>query len=201
MSEAAIWTKSPARILMCALAMVGLALPACADGIDISVWFTRVFARTSGTMTAVVILGLMLVNCATNLLVVVLPAVRSGPVKMKEALHDLAGFTLFGQVADRLGAVLAVILSLPLLYFEDKWNLFPGDPGDEVPGMTSLVVTLASVGALCSGVVVGLLAFHYAHRRWKVERRPALRIAIAAGVLTNPMLWALAAGFGIQASK
>jgi hypothetical protein len=56
----------------------------------------------------------MLVNYALNFVVIGLPAVKIGPAAIRTVASGMVLLTLLGQVADRLGAMLAVMAMVPL---------------------------------------------------------------------------------------
>jgi hypothetical protein len=83
--------------------------------------------------------------------------------------------SLLGQVADRLGAMLAVMAMVPL-------DL-------EFGGLVFSWLFLG-LNFLFSGVAVGALALYFLRRPWLIPARQAWMIAGIAAVLTNPA-WAI----------
>jgi hypothetical protein len=129
-------------------AVVLLPAAARADAVDIVWFFTRVPAWDLHPITGCLILAaLMAVNYLLNFLVIGLPAVKLGTPRPRVA-RDLIGFTLLGQVADRLGMVLSALI------------LYVSTPASESE-LGLLFLTTVAASFLLSGVFVGLLARHY----------------------------------------
>ena len=165
-----------ALIVLCG---VLASVPANADGIDLIPWLTRVYSPVASVpVIALLVAVLMVVNYALNLLVIGLPAVKVGPPSGRQVAISLLWLTLFGQVADRVGAFLALSVSLPIA---DALNL---------KGEGNWVVPLFGASFVFSGLAVGALAFYFLRWRWKVAKRPSWIISVASAVLTNPT-WAL----------
>ena len=163
---------------------LALALPrmALADGIDLVPFLTKLPGNFPLYATVIGVAVLMTVNYLLNAAVIALPAVRVGPVVWRTAFVDLIFLTLLGQLADRLGAVVAFFVTVPLA------NYLPH------PGEGGWFVLLIGVNFLTSGVAVGVLSYHFLKVRWRVPVRSARLIGVAAGVLTNPA-WAMALWF------
>jgi len=126
-------------------------------------------------MTVAVIAGLMLANYALNALVVGLPAVRWGTEPAPRVARGLVTFTLLGQVADRIGAVVAVpLMALYALIFRGGGWVAP----------------LLVCNFVLSGLAVAWMAYRFHRFRWGVARDRARLLAVLAGVLTNPA-WVL----------
>jgi hypothetical protein len=129
------------------------------------------------------LLALMTTNYALNLLVVGWPSVKMG-APFSRVFGDLAVFTLLGQVADRLGAVVGPVIAGCIV------------AALNVTGSNALGL-MFDIGIILnfvlSGVAIGFLVRHYVRRRWSLSGRGVLVVAVAAGVLTNPT-WAILAG-------
>jgi hypothetical protein len=165
--------QSP-RVLTCAAALWLVGHPSHADGIDLVRYFARVGGEHSLAITPLLVVLLLLANYALNMLVIGLPAVKSGPAGMQSIAVDLVVLTLLGQVADRVGALAAGLGEGPLtnilgLQGEGAW-LWP----------------LLALNFVFSGIAVGALALYFLRRRWQVRRRSAWWIAGIAAILTNP---------------
>lgn len=161
--------------LVALLATLLVSPPAFADGIDVVPYLARVGHGRS----VIGIIGLvslwMLMNYALNLVVIGGPAVKLGPATVRSVATGMVLLTLLGQVADRLGAIVAVIAMVPLPI--------------EFGGMV-FVSLLLGLNFLFSDVAVGFLALYFLRRRWHVLPRPAWAIAGVAAILTNPA-WAI----------
>jgi hypothetical protein len=153
-------------------------LPARGDGIDLVSYFTRVGSERSAAGILGMVVLLMAVNYILNALVIGLPAIKAGPSDWRSVGAGLVTLTLLGQVADRLGALPAVLLAGLLAWAFDL---------TELGTFASLLLGLNFV---LSGIAVGALAFFFLTRRWHVETRTAQVISASAGVLTNPA-WAM----------
>jgi hypothetical protein len=119
----------------------------------------------------------MLLNYALNVIFIGIPAARKSSIKKGVVARDLAGFTIIGQIADRIGALAGLVLGFAIMSIV-------GMEGEEALG-TGLLVG-AAANFILSGLAVGALAFWYLTRRWRVERRSAKLIALFAGLITNP---------------
>ena len=156
--------------------------PVYADGIDMVSYLTRVgWAQSLPSLIGYVAL-LMLANYILNFLVIGLPALRAGPPRLRSVAVGLIGLTVLGQLADRLGALVAAFGADPLasaLGFsgEGAW-LWP----------------LLSLNFLFSGIAVGALARYFTRRRWHVAPRTSWAISAAAAIITNPA-WAFGLWF------
>jgi hypothetical protein len=96
------------------LATVLAAPRAFADGIDLVPYLARIgHGHSTAGVIGLVILW-MLVNYALNFVVIGLPAVKIGPAAIRTVASGMVLLTLLGQVADRLGAMLAVMAMVPL---------------------------------------------------------------------------------------
>jgi hypothetical protein len=154
---------------------------AAADGFDVGWFLTRAPASVDPASRVCLAGVLLALDYGLNFLVIALPARRQG-VKLVTSARDLVGFTFLAQIADRLGMVACVfIVALAQLV---------------LPGRTTMASFAAStrymlaLNFVTSGAMVWILAEYYLAERWHVRRRPALWIASAAAVVTNPA-WAI----------
>ena len=167
-------------ILIFALTFFALACsPVIADGIDL-VWY---FTRTGNDQQSMIsIFGtialLMLANYALNFVVIGLPAIKVGAVRVRLIATGLVWLTLLGQLADRVGALIAALLSDPLAAMLG------------LDGMESWILLLLVLNFLFSGIAIGVLAFYFLRRRWHIGRGISWAIACVAAIVTNPA-WAI----------
>jgi hypothetical protein len=162
--------------------VVGWPSTALADGIDILWFFTRVGGWKESPWRAVGILTtLIAVDYGLNVLVIGLPAWRSG-VPLRRAALDLLSLTLVAQVADRAGTVAYSLTSYAL----DRLGLIT------VRDLGLWVVGILLATFITSGVLLWFLAKFFCSRRWNLPQRQSNRIATAAAVITNPA-WAIGA--------
>jgi len=150
---------------------------ALADGIDLVAYFSR--TPCENIVLAIPIAALlMLLNYGLNYLVIGLPARRLGSLPVRQVLRSLIWLTLLGQVADRIGAFLAILLA---------------DPMTSVLGLEGEVIWLViwAFNFIFSAIGIALLAFVFARFVWRLSVANSLVISSAAGILTNPA-WAMA---------
>lgn len=153
-------------------------LAARADGIDVVWLVTRVGGWSAHPiLSAVIMIGLMLINYLLNVVVIGMPSARSLHIKLGALLRDLAVFTLLAQTADRVGAVTGFLISF---FFIDRAGL-----GAEQALKVGSLLGVA-LNFILSGLGVGLLALWYLRRRWGVEKRRAMAIMAGAVLITNP---------------
>jgi hypothetical protein len=152
-----------------------------ADGIDLVAYFSRTPCENIALAIPLVFL-LMGVNYALNFVVIGLPAHRFGSLPLNRISRSLIWLTLFGQVADRIGAVLSGLLVDPVTNFLG------------LTGEGAWVAPLLGMTFIFSALSVGLLAFVFARYRWTLSRKHSLGISVAAGILTNPA-WAMGTWF------
>src|SRR5438309_8781103 len=151
---------------------------ASADGVDVVWLMTRVGGwRLHPALSVAMVVGLMLLNYALNVVFIGIPAARSSSIKKGVIARDLAGFTIIGQIADRIGALAGLIFSFAIMSIV-------GMEGEAA--LRTGFLAGAAANFILSGLAVGALAFWYLTRRWQVERRCAKVIALFAGLITNP---------------
>jgi hypothetical protein len=175
--------------VLASVAIVLLATPAYADGIDIGAIFTGVDSELPvGEMIRLICL-LMLLNYALNFAVIGIPALRVGPTSFGRTSLDLIWLTLLAQIADRAGSLLAlaaaVLTLIPLSFAIRATGL--------ATGLAVLNWLILLFSLFFCGYFVWVLAFHFLRKRWQVSDRAARRIAGAAAILTNPV-WVMVFG-------
>jgi hypothetical protein len=161
--------------LSSSIAVFLLTSSARADGIDLVPYFTRVggYGHSFYYVAAMVLL-FMVINYALNFLVIGLPVIRLGCIAAPTVATGLIAFTLLGQMADRIGAVLAGLLTGPITAFF------------RLPGEGAWVAPLLILNFLCSGLAIVALALYFLRRRWRIRPRLSWIIALVAGLVTNP---------------
>jgi hypothetical protein len=151
--------------------------PAFADSIDLASYLARLPVRHySGPHIVAGLLALMVINYAVNYLVIGLPAICFARADRRAVTVGLIWLTLLGQIADRVGALVALFLFAP--------------PLARMLGIRSVgawMLGLLAMNFLCSAIAVGALALYFLRRRWKVRPGLAWGIAVTAAVLTNPV--------------
>ncbi|HXU36778.1 MAG TPA: hypothetical protein VN937_10485 [Blastocatellia bacterium] len=171
------------RLVICLAMLVFLSTNARADGIDLVPFLTRVGGwRVHPVVSVGLVIGLMLVNYLVNLAVIAVPAARVSEIKFRTLARDLIGFTFLAQIADRVAAVAGLFIGLFII---DR----SGVHGEE--GLLKGFLVGIALNFVFAGVAIGFLAFRYLGHRWGILKRPAIVIAIAAGVFTNPA-WLMA---------
>jgi hypothetical protein len=148
-----------------------------ADGIDVVAYFSRTpYGNLFFAIPVVAVL--MLVNYGLNLLVIGLPARRLGSLPARQISCSLIWLTLLGQVADRIGAILAGLLAgaVPFLLGIQREGAW--------------VVPLLTLNFVFSAISVAILAFVFTRRIWGLSLRHSVWISTGAAILTNPA-WAM----------
>lgn len=172
------------RLVICLAMLVFLSTNVRADGIDLVPFLTRVGGWQVHPVVSVgLVIGLMLVNYLVNLPVIAVPAGRLSEIKFRVLARDLIGFTFLAQIADRVAAVAGLFVGLFII---DR----SGVHGEE--GLLKGFLLGIALNFFFAGLAIGFVALRYLRHRWGISKRPAIVIAIAAGVLTNPA-WLMAA--------
>jgi hypothetical protein len=165
-----------------AFVSVVLSSSARADGLNSS-YFVRFNSDEHSWSYCVVVLTLiMLANYALNFAVIGMPAIVRASAPVRTVALGLIALTIFGQLADRIGAFAAIFVSMPI--YGALSALFPS----QSHGLDSPDFFYSLIGAnlLCSGISVGLLALFFLRRRWEIPKPLSWKIALAAAIFTNP---------------
>src|SRR5690242_12643252 len=105
------------RITLVLLALCALGGVARADGIDIGAWVMQLPSLAGpGVVLGFIVLSL-LIDYALNFLVIGWPAKRWSGFSAGKTARELVRYTLWAQVADRIGALLSVFALAAL----DPW--------------------------------------------------------------------------------
>ena len=158
---------------------------ALADGIDIVPYMTRV-GYHSWAVSALLILVLFGINFVLNGLFVLVPATAGVGLPWREKSYGLLLLTTLGQLADRVGAFMALFVAVPIANI--LGSHIPYFSGEAGPFLVLIVSNF-----ILSGIAIGLLAFWVARRYWKVSSRRAWIASLCGAILTNPA-WALHLG-------
>lgn len=142
-----------------------------ADAIDMYSYLSRVNAQSHTPLVAILLMvALFGLNYVLNFAVIGVAAIRGG-VPVHSVASGLVAFTVLGQLADRIGAVLSLPLLAPVLFGNTE---------------TSVLLLFVASNLFFAGLAIGLLAYHFLHRRWKIAEGRSFAISIAAALLTNP---------------
>lgn len=148
---------------------------AFADSIDIGAYLTRV--NTKGhSLPAMGGLLLLAIDYLWNLLIIGRPAMRVCAASRARILIGLVVVTLLGQIADRLGAVMAAITADPIA----RGLLRLGAEGWALYWLVGNIIY--------SGIAIALLVWFFVRKRWLGSKRTALILAIVAAFLANPAI-------------
>jgi hypothetical protein len=167
------------RIGLLVVLLAGASRSAFADAFDIPAYLARFNTWNHSTAGICgLVLGLAAIDYLWNLLVIGLPCMRICAIRRKRLLLDVGLLTLLGQVADRLGAVIALTLVTArpiadLLVRRNAWGLWHW-------------VLLGNLA--CSGAAIGLLVWLFVRKKWGGTRRAALIMATVAAIVTNPAI-------------
>ena len=148
-----------------------------ADGIDLVTYFSRTPYKN---LSLAIPMGLliMIANYGLNFFIIGLPAKRLGNLTLGRISRSLIWLTIFGQVADRIGAVLAVFLTDPIT------DLF------DLSGEGDWAIPLVGLNFIFSALSIALLVFAFTKYRWNLSIKHSLCISVTAGILINPA-WAM----------
>jgi hypothetical protein len=154
-----------------------IASPVLADGVDLVPYLTRVGGHKSALVVTLLIIVAMMFNYFLNLLVIALPSRKETPHTFRRLAYEIIGITLIGQLADRLGALLAFLSIDPLIRIfnlhGEKWAL-----------------PLILINFFFPAVVIFFVVFFFTSHRWLVPKAAAITISAVAAFVTNPS-WAL----------
>jgi hypothetical protein len=152
-----------------------------ADGIDLVAYFSRV--PTDDIRTALFVgLVLMIANYILNYIVVGSFVAGRTSLGTQQIALSLVSLTILGQVADRIGAVIAGISAGPVS------NLLG------ISGEGGWFLPLLGLNFIFSGIMVGMLVYTFGRRKWNLAKNQSRAAAFLAAVLTNPA-WAIGLWF------
>lgn len=177
------------RLALAVLAVCLLAGNARADGIDIGAWVMQLPTWWGPGAILGFVLVSLLIDYALNFLVIGWLAARWSGEPRRKVARDLVAYTLWAQLADRAAAVLGLITMAAM----DPWLSKQSEGYFVMPLLVSKVAW--------SVVTIALLVLRFARKRWGLARGRSLVLGIAGGVLTNPGLGMLAAGWLLSRSS
>jgi len=163
---------------------------AMADGVDAGWLLTRVGGWDRKPLLALVLfIGLMLLNYVLNVAVIGIPAANAGNRPRFRFSKDLLWYTVLAQVIDRVSFLLTLTIGTTVAgLFNSKI---------EVALVRGIVAGLV-LNFLLSGLGVAMLSEHFVKVRWHIPPRSTRRIAVRAGIFTNPT-WLIALSLTVGA--
>lgn len=163
---------------------------AMADGIDGGWLLTRIGGWDRKPLFALLLfVGLMIVNYGLNLVVVGLPAAHAGNRPRFWFGKDLIWYTVLAQVVDRLGFILSLTVGTAVAaLFNSKIEV----------ALSHGILGGLAFNFILSGLGIVMLSEFLVKVRWRVAPRSARRIAIRAGIFTNPT-WFIALSVSLSA--
>jgi len=176
------------RILVLLFVPLALAFSAAAraDGLDTD-YFLRfgTWGHSSGYIWSM-LATIIVVDYIWNFVVIGLPAIVWAAKPRATVARGLVVLTILGQIADRIGSVLALFVAA--LIAELIKVFVPSiSTGLDSPAF-GYSVTFSNL--FCSGLAIGALALWFLRKRWAVPKALSWKIALAAAILTNPA-WVL----------
>jgi hypothetical protein len=159
------------------LAICALGGSARADGFDITDWVLQLPTYYGPGWTLAFIVLLLVADYVINALVIGWPAKTWSGLTAAKLARDLVPYTLWAQVADRIGALGSVLVLAAL------------DPLLSRHGEGYFVTPLFLSKIVLSAIAIGFVVWRFARTRWGLSRGRAWILSIAGGVLTNPLLW------------
>jgi hypothetical protein len=147
-----------------------------ADGLDIVGWVVRLPPGSNAFVVLAAIAAILALDYALNYLVIGWAASKWSTVGRRRVMRDLVLLTLFGQVADRVGAILGLILGAVT------------DPLYPHHSEASYFVPLLVGNFVCTAVLITGLVAWFARAKWSLSWKRVAWLALPAGILTNPMV-------------
>ena len=174
-----------------------LGAPAYGDGLSLDYFLRFRTYRESITYIWSMVAALMFINYVLNFLVIGLPAMCFGGARPRKVGIGLIFLRFIGQIADRLGAVIALLALVPFTraFGDYIQHDIRHEPTSAFGRWLSQHLWLGEHALLMlnfffSGAAIALLAWFFL-RRWSITRSLSWKIALAAAIFTNPA-WAIA---------
>jgi hypothetical protein len=166
--------RSATRLVLFLLAGSALCGVARADGIDLGSWILQLPSLWSSGAVFGFVLLFLAIDYGLNLLVIGWPAKRWTGRSLGKIARDLVPYTIWAQLADRLGALLAIPATAALEPLLDKHS--------EGYFVTPLLVSKV----VLSAIAIGFVIWRFARKRWELSRRRSWILCVAGSMLTNP---------------
>lgn len=147
---------------------------------------TNFILRSSGediSKAIVLFAVIILVYYVVNFIVLGSIVLKFGNLGVKKLSISLVWLTLLGQVADRLGALLAIQAAFVVA------TTFPA-----YSTRVAWAIPLVGFNFLFSGIAIGALVFFFSERYWQLSRIESVIAAFIAAIMTNPA-WVVGALF------
>jgi hypothetical protein len=164
------------RVALACVALLALSSTCRADGLDLYAWVVRLPPGSNALVVLAAIAAILVVDYALNFLVVGWAASKWSTVGRRQVARDLVLLTLFGQVADRAGAILGLIFGSMT------------DPLYPHSSEASFLLPLVVANFVCTAVLIALLVVWFARKKWSITGKRSWGLAVPAGILTNPMI-------------
>jgi hypothetical protein len=162
------------RLACIFLALCAVGGLARADGIDIGAWVMQLPYYERPGLTLAYIALFLLIDYALNFLAIGWPLKAWSELTLGRIARELVRYTLWAQVADRVGA----LLSIPAMAALDPWLDRHSEAYFVVPLFVSKVVL--------SAIAIAFLVWRYARKRWGLSRGRASILCVSGALLTNP---------------
>jgi hypothetical protein len=154
------------------LALCALCGAARADGIDIAQWLLQLPQGDGPGATIALLVLLLAIDYGLNFLVIGWPMKAWSGLPLGKVAKELVWYTLCAQLADRVGALLAIPAAIALAPMFDTH-------GFVAPLLLASV--LVAIG-------IGFVVLAFARRRWGLSRGRAWTLSVAGAILTHPVL-------------
>jgi hypothetical protein len=163
---------------------------AMADGIDSGWLLTRIGGWDRKPLLALLLfVGLMAINYGLNLAVIGVPAANAVDRPRFWFGRDLIWYTVLAQVVDRLGFILSLTIGTTVAaIFNSKLEI----------ALSRGILGGLAFNFLLSGLGIATLSEFFVKSRWRIPPPSARRIAVRAGIFTNPT-WFIALSLAISA--
>ncbi len=154
-----------------------------ADMIDMD-WSSFV-TLVGGGGSVFVIIGLVIllmgINYGLNFVFIGLPAMKLGSIALKPMIKDMFYLTLLGQIADRVGLMLAFLFTTKDFYYLLHGRTVTVDPDGPI-FLWEFV---------CAAIAIAALVLYFSFLRWRLRLGKALLVTLCAVIFTNPVYWLL----------
>jgi hypothetical protein len=161
--------------IVVAIILFGTNTSAYADAIDILAYVTRVNMENRSILSIfALVLCLAVINYAMNCLFIGIPAIKWCKANPKQVFLGLIILTILGQLADRIGAYIAIFLAVPTAHIL------------KLQGEGSWVIPLIAYNFIFSGLSISFIVYYFLSKRWGTSGKCNWLIPIFAAIVTNP---------------